>query len=194
VTGRKFFFGPDVVLTREFAALMIGSGDREKPLLGATQDHFFQVFDRRTFKGAPDTATPVLWSALSPMDAQPNNPPSGCYLVLAQGEKVVNAATSIGGNAYFGTNRPSSSSPSNICSANLGLAKTYAMPLFCVAAEGEVVAGGGLPPSPVAGIVTVTRPNGTEVQVPFVIGAPNSRNSAIEGSRLRPVVNTPRQR
>ncbi|HEX4235898.1 MAG TPA: PilC/PilY family type IV pilus protein, partial [Caldimonas sp.] len=35
-TGRKFFFGPDVVVTRAFTALMLGSGDREKPLLATT--------------------------------------------------------------------------------------------------------------------------------------------------------------
>ena len=193
-TGRKFFFGPDVVMTRSFAALLMGSGDREKPLLSATQDHFFQIFDRRASKGAPVLASPSDWSALTAMGSRNSVAGAGCYMALEQGEKVVNAATSIGGSTYFGTNRPSSSAASNICSANLGLAKTYAMPLFCTAATGQVVAGGGLPPSPVAGIVTVRRANGTSAQVPFVIGAPNSRNSAIEGSRLRPTIDAPRKR
>lgn len=193
-TGRKFFFGADVVATRSFTALMLGSGDREKPLLSATNDHFFQIFDRRVAKGAPLLATPIVWSALLAMGSAPSVTGDGCYMALAQGEKVVNAATSIGGSTFFGTNRPSSSSASNICSANLGVARTYAMPLFCVASTGQVVTGGGLPPSPVAGIVTVRRANGTAVQVPFVIGAPNSRNSGIEGSRLRPTIESPRQR
>ena len=194
LTGRKFFYPPDAVLTRDFTALMVGSGDREKPLLSATQDHFFQVFDRRITKGAPAVATPVVWNSLTAMGATASVAGNGCYMPLAQGEKVVNGATSIAGHSYFGTNQPAAAAPRNTCSASLGVARSYAMPLFCVASIGEVLAGGGLPPSPVAGIVTVTRLDGTTAQVPFVIGAPNARKSAIEGSRLRPVIDTPRKR
>lgn len=193
-TGRKFFYAPDAVLTKDFTALMVGSGDREKPLLSATQDHFFQVFDRRTAKGAPALATPIVWGSLTAVGAAVNVNGDGCYMTLAQGEKVVNGATSIAGLSYFGTNQPETSNPGNVCSASLGVARSYAMPLFCVASTGSVLSGGGLPPSPVAGIVTVTRADGTTVQVPFVIGAPNSRNSAIEASRPRPVIEVPRKR
>jgi type IV pilus assembly protein PilY1 len=192
-TGRKFFYAPDVIPTKDFVAVMIGSGDREKPLLSATQDHFFQVFDQRVSKGAPSSAAPVLWSGLTEMTQQPNLSSNGCYMALAQGEKVVNAATSIGGRSYFGTNRPSTGS-SMSCSANLGVAKTYEMPLFCVAATGQVVAGGGLPPSPVSGIVNVKKADGTVVQVPFIIGGPNPRGSAIEGSRVQQDITSPRMR
>lgn len=193
-TGRKFFYGPDVVVTKNFAALMVGSGDREKPLLTATQDHFFQIFDWRTEKGAPSSTAPMQFTDLTAMGSVSQVSRTGCYMALAQGEKVVNAATSIGGQSYFGTNRPSASSAGNICSANLGVAKSYAMPLFCVASTGQVLAGGGLPPSPVAGIVSVQKADGTFQQVPFVIGAPNARNSAIEGSPVQPVISSPRQR
>jgi type IV pilus assembly protein PilY1 len=193
-TGRKFFYAPDVVLTKDFAALMIGSGDREKPLLSATQDHFFQVFDRRKDKGAPTTATPVVWDSLTAMSSTASVAGSGCYMALAQGEKVVNGATSIAGFSYFGTNRPSSTSSSNICSANLGVAKGYAMPLFCVAATGSVFTGGGLPPSPVSGIVRVTKADGTTEDRLVVIGGPNSKGSVIEASQPRPVIEAPRRR
>lgn len=194
LTGRKFFFAPDVVLTKNFTALMVGSGDREKPLLSATQDHFFQIFDRRTDKGAPALATPIVWSGLAAMGTSSSVAGDGCYMALAQGEKVVNASVSIGGSSYFGTNRPASTVASNVCAANLGVAKTYAMPLFCTASTGQVLAGGGLPPSPVAGLVSVQKSDGSTVQVPFVIGAPNARASAIEGGRVRPVVRAPRER
>ena len=197
-TGRKFFFAPDAVVTRDFTALMFGSGDREKPLLSATQDHFFQIFDRRVGKGAPSTVSPVVWADLRPAGTTSDVSGSGCYLALAQGEKVVNGATSIAGYSFFGTNRPSSTSASNVCSANLGVAKSYAMPMFCVAATGSVLNGGGLPPSPVSGLVTVsyTAADGSTQtkQVPFVIGAPNPAGSAIQVSRPRPAVSAPRLR
>ena len=193
-TGRKFFFPPDVVQTRNFTALLFGSGDREKPLLSATQDHFFQIFDRRTAKGAPTSATPFAFSTLAAAGSTVSLEGNGCYMPLAQGEKVVNAATSIAGSAYFGTNRPNSSPSGSVCSANLGITKSYAMPLFCVAASGSLITGGGLPPSPVAGIVTVTKSDGTAVQVPFIIGAPNAKGSAIEAQRLNPVITAPRKR
>jgi type IV pilus assembly protein PilY1 len=192
-TGRKFFYAPDVVVTKNFAALLVGSGDREKPLRADTQDHFFQIFDRRLAKGAPAVATPVVWTDLVAAADTPSVDGAGCYLALATGEKVVNAATSIGGQTFFGTNRPAPSS-GNSCSANLGIAKSYAMPLFCTRAAGSVLAGGGLPPSPVAGIALVEAADGTTRQVPFVIGAPNARNSAIEGSRVNPVIDAPRRR
>jgi type IV pilus assembly protein PilY1 len=194
-TGRKFFYGPDTVVTRAFTALLLGSGDREKPLLGTTQDHFFQVLDRNLGKGAVPSPTTITFGDLVPAGATSNVSSAGCYIALDTGEKVVNAATSIGGNTYFGTNRPSSALPaaSNSCSANLGVAKSYAMPLFCVAPTGSILAGGGLPPSPVAGIVSIGTGNSAR-KVAFVIGAPNPKNSGIEASRVNPVIKVPRSR
>ena len=194
---RKFFFGPDVIVTRAFAALMLGSGDREKPLLDTTHDHFFQIFDRTLTKGAPTpTPSPIVFGDLSASGSTSTTTGAGCYVALAVGEKVVNAATSIGGNSYFGTNRPSSavSTPdSHSCSANLGIAKAYAMPLFCVTPTGSTLTGGGLPPTPVSGIVTIGSGD-TAKKVPFIIGAPNPKNSAIEGSRVNPSIQVPRNR
>jgi len=193
-TGRKFFFGPDVIVTRAFTALLLGSGDREKPLLSATQDHFFQIFDRNIRKGAVAAGTtPVGFGDLVAAGTDSNISSPGCYVSLDQGEKVVNAAASIGGITYFGTNRPSSAASANTCSANLGIAKTYAMPLFCVAPTGSILAGGGLPPTPVSGIVTVGSGSAAR-RVAFVIGAPNPKHSAIEGSRVNPVIKVPRNR
>ncbi len=198
-TGRKFFFAPDVVMTGTFAALSFGSGDREKPLLSATVDHFFQVLDYRRDKGEPTAAshTPIVWADLIQSSDVGSTPAAGCYVTLAQGEKVVNAAASIGGNAFFGTNRPAPL-PADTCSANLGIAKAYSMPLFCATPTSTIITGGGLPPSPVVGIVRVayTKPDGTEGTKlkPFVIGAPNPKQSGIEVSEPVPPDEAPRKR
>jgi type IV pilus assembly protein PilY1 len=173
---------------------MLGSGDREKPLLATTQDHFFQILDRNLGKGAPSPApSPIVFSDLAASASTSSTTGAGCYVTLARGEKVVNAATSIGGNTYFGTNRPSPVSDALSCSANLGIAKTYAMPLFCVTPTGTTLTGGGLPPTPVSGIVTIGSGESAK-QVPFIIGAPNPKNSAIEGSRVNPSIQVPRNR
>lgn len=193
-TGRKFFYAPDAVVTRSFTALMVGSGDREKPLLETNQDHFFQIFDNNIQKGAPDAYVPTTWSDLLPTGTQSSIAGRGCYVPLRRGEKVVNAATSIAGATYFGTNQPTGSLESHTCRADLGVARSYAMPLFCTTPTDTPLDGGGLPPSPVSGIVTVTRPDGTAEQVPFCIGCPNPRRSAIEGSRINPAIKVPRSR
>lgn len=194
-TGRKFFFAPDAIVTRSFTALMFGSGDREKPLASATQDHFFQIFDRNLTKGLPGDYTPTVWSDLNSVAAASSTAGRGCYIPLDTGEKVVNAASSIAGSTYFGTNRPTSSLPaSNVCTADLGVAKAYAMPLFCVTPTFSLLNGGGLPPGPVTGIVTINLADNTTKQVPFCIGCPNPKNSSVEGSKINPVIDKPRQR
>jgi type IV pilus assembly protein PilY1 len=192
-TGRKFFYGPEVVLTKQFAALLLGSGDREKPLLSATEDHFFQIFDRHTGKGAP-TSPVTSFSDLRAMSADPAADGAGCYLPLRQGEKVVNAAASIAGFGYFGTHHPSSAASADSCSADLGVARGYKIPLFCVAGKGKVLIGGGLPPSPVVGIVTITKEDGTSEAVPIDQYDPDGKDSAIEFSRVTPVIDSPRRR
>ncbi len=77
-TGRKFFFAPDVVVTRSFTALMVGSGDREKPLLSTTRDHFFQLFDRNTAKGAPAGSTPIVFGDLTEAGTTSSTTGDGC--------------------------------------------------------------------------------------------------------------------
>ena len=81
----------------------------------------------------------------------------------------------------------------NACYSNLGIAKTYAMPLFCVSPTGSELVGGGLPPSPVSGVVTIGS-GASARRVVFVIGAPNPKKSAIEGSRVNRLIRAPRTR
>ena len=147
----------------------------------------------------PKYETPPIdvaaFTTFSPSSSSTKQPASGVLEVaLETGEKVVNAATSIGGVSYFGTNRPSTgAAAAHSCSANLGVAKTYSMPLFCVTPTGSTLAGGGLPPTPVSGIVSIGT-GATARKVVFVIGAPNPKNSGIEGSRVNPVIKVPRSR
>lgn len=174
----KVFYPPDAVATKNFIAVMVGTGDREKPLLVSTSDNFFLVKDN------VDAAAPTLRNqgnmtrvaridntSMLPVDVI--NPvadePEGCYLQLAtNGEKVVNAPFTIAGTTYFGTNRPKPSNP-NICSADLGEAYAYKFPLFCGVPTSNQIVGGGLPPSPVGGIVEL-EVDGVKVKVPFIIG------------------------
>lgn len=198
---RKFFYAPDVVPTRTFTAVQVGSGDREKPLqtTSAGADRFFTVFDDRISKGTLTSFTPILAAALG-RSGTTDDMTAGCYIPMTAGEKIVNAATTFRGQTYFGTNKPTP--PGETCSANLGEARTYAAPLFCRAATSQKLNGGGLPPSPVAGFVTITytqtNADGTTTEVTkqkeFVIGAPNAKESGIEAGKSTALLGVPRKR
>lgn len=196
---RKFFFAPDVVPTPTFTAILVGSGDREKPLQLTGSDAFFTVYDDRMAKGTP-SPVPSPVTTLGKVGTS-QNMDAGCYIELATGEKVVNASTTFRGVTYFGTNKPTPPAP-NVCKANLGEARTYAAPLFCRTPYSEKLEGGGLPPSPVAGFVTITyeqtNPDGTTTTVTkqkdFIIGAPNSKKSAIETGKSTSSLSAPRKR
>lgn len=186
---RKFFFGPDVVLTKGFAAVITGSGDREKPLntTVAGTDRFFTVLDRNLDRGTPVSPPGAILSTGLGQVGTGEDKLNGCYIPMAASEKIVNAPVTVEGSTYFGTNKPIAPSP-NTCSSNLGQAKVYAAPAFCKAASSSTLTGGGLPPSPVTGIVNVsyTLPDGTTAtkDVKYIIGAPNDKNSAVEVKKV----------
>lgn len=196
---RKFFYPPDVVLTSAFSAVLVGSGDREKPLATASTDAFFTIKDFQTVKGTPSTAFTSITAANLGTVGTNESQAAGCKISMStSGEKIVNAPVSVGGITYFGTNQPSPPA-ANACSASLGVAKVYSAPLFCGAATSKTLVGGGFPPSPVTGTVSVgyesplTGETATK-QVTFIIGAPNSKGSAIEGSKVTPIINPVRRR
>ena len=198
-SGRKFFYVPDVVQTRLFAGILVGSGDREKPLLTVSADRFYTLLDYKITKGAP-LAAPLTEADLVPNGASfsYSGTPAGCYLSLdTRGEKVVNGAVSTGGYTYFSTNRPTPPSPTS-CSNNLGLAKTYRIPLFCGVPESIELAGGGLPPTPVIGMVAVSyaSPTGDPATktVPFIIGGFSPDLSALAPSNVPINVDPTRKR
>lgn len=188
--GKKFFHAPDVVLTRHYAVVLAGSGDREKPLSTGTQDYFYTVIDRHLGKGVGAGFTTLRFADLVDQSSFSPSPSAvGCYLTLETGEKVVNAPLTIAGTTYFGTNKPTPPTPGT-CSTNLGLARTYSAPLICRNPAATGLVGGGLPPSPVAGVVRVDYENPQTGEsetrlVPFIIGGENERRSAIEATRIR---------
>ncbi len=201
--GSRIYTTPDVVATKDFVAVLVGTGDREKPLLISTNDHFFMIKD--TVLGATDRSGALTISNLTKFadvdESSGNlaninttvNDPEGCLIELGtNGEKVVNSPYSVAGVTYFGTNRPTPPA-ANSCKANLGEARAYRFPLFCQGTpEAVVLDSGGMPPSPVGGIVTVNV-NGSEVAVPFVIGA-GTGGSPFEAERPRPPISPVRTR
>lgn len=186
--NRKFMFAPDVVEYQGQYYVLLGSGDREKPLASyaaATKvsNYFFMI------KDDPSDSTWLTseWlrcggrsricmdslqrisGADTPTDAQ-LAAKKGWYLQFADNEQVVTNAITVYGVVTFSTHTPAVYTAGQ-CSS-LGTAKVYNINYAnAKAAKGTSryaeIAGGGLPPSPVAGMVTLD--DGTTV--PFVIGS-----------------------
>ena len=91
---RKFFYEPDVVLTRRFAALMLGSGNRERPLLASTNDRFYTLFDYKQARVRDGGF--IGWMLPFRRQAKRfnlNSSVPGCYYAIAtSGEKVVTSS------------------------------------------------------------------------------------------------------
>ena len=194
--NRKFMFAPDVLADSGGYVLLLGSGDREKPLTNysvasGVVNHFFMLKDRPgdgAWLSAETTncgGVAVLCKA-SLLGVTSSSTPStadlglkkGWYLGLSATEQVVTSAITVFGVVTFSTHQPAVATP-GLCS-NLGEARVYN--INYLNAEGkngqryELLAGGGLPPSPVAGMVTLD--DGS--LVPFIIGA--NPDSPLEGS------------
>lgn len=210
-TNRKFMFAPDVVEDLGGYVVLMGTGDREKPLLSyddaaATSNYFFMVKDHpqdSTWLPSQNTmalcgkdvicqnSLTAILDENTPTDAD-LAASKGWYLGLTSTEQVVTSAITVFGVVTFSTHQPFSP-VSGLC-ASLGETKVYN--ISYINAEGEDgirshdLAGDGLPPSPVAGMVTLD--DGTTV--PFVIGA--NPDSPLEGSPpvTPPAVNQPTSR
>jgi Tfp pilus tip-associated adhesin PilY1 len=180
-TPRKFFFPPSVLTVREgagsFDAISIVSGDREHPLKSTATgssynvaDRFFMLMDRGTTVGGTGTtgitADPMFNATSTQYIDDGAN--SGFYISFATGEKGVNAPLAVNGNIFFATNRPVDRTAT--CAANLGQAKAYAVSPFLGSSTSNILSGGGLPPSAVSGLITLTNPDGTTSTEKFCIG------------------------
>lgn len=203
-TKRKIFFPPDVVTTKNFDAVLVGTGDREHPVYSNSSinivNRFYMLKDLNTGSDACPSgscATTIVddtdptWPGTTGNTAQLfdatttvyDNSLNGFFIQLLnlvtntdgtqgpgyeKGEKVVNAPTTVGGRTFFGTNTPIAPDPS-VCSANLGVARGYSFDVVTGESSFVVFRGGGLPPSPVTGLVTVDV-DGTPTLIPFLIG------------------------
>ena len=186
---RKVFFAPDVVLTRNYSAILFGTGDREKPLTMTTNDRFFLFKDTRVGKGEPPSVTLLTEAALTMIGTEgATTDEQGCALALANnGEKVINQPITFGGITYFSTNRPL---PAGAGNCTRSQSRAYQLPLVCKVPTYRNLVGDGLPPSPVVGYVDV----GDGKLVPFVIGGGGETNSSIEGERARIPIPAKRKR
>jgi type IV pilus assembly protein PilY1 len=187
---RKVFFAPDVILTRNYAVLLLGTGDREKPLSTTSNDRFFIIKDTRVEKGEPPSVTLLTEASLAEINSAntAGRDPEGCsYALATNGEKVINQPITFGGITYFSTNRPL---PPGGGSCARAQNRAYQMPLLCRNPTYRNLVGDGLPPSPVVGYVDVGRGR----LVPFVIGGANDKNSAIEANRANIPIPAKRKR
>jgi type IV pilus assembly protein PilY1 len=193
-SGLKFLYAADLVKAGNRDIILLGSGDREKPLLLTNQDRFFGLSDFNNATGVAGGMTPILTTDLTLLSADTGIDAlcadcKGWYRNLAVGEKVVNSPLTVAGTTYFSTNRPTPT-PLGSCETNLGEARAYGVS-FLTGAKPDtassistVLIGGGLAPSPVGGVVEIEPGK----LVSFVIG------SGKGGSRLepeRPPLNVP---
>jgi type IV pilus assembly protein PilY1 len=205
--NRKFLSTPDVVEFNGVYNLLIGSGDREKPLQAfavayEVENKFFMIKDN---PADPDwlsdqvitdncTASVICLDALVPIASGGADPDAadlaamkGWALDLRDHEQAVTSAITVFGTTTFSTHTPTVAAAST-CASNLGIARVYNV-VFTNAAPAngennrdEPVAGGGLPSPPVAGMVQLD--DGTIV--PFCIGCDSS--SALETTLPTPPV------
>ena len=214
--ARKFLFAPDVVVYAGYNAVAIGSGDREHPLASdyacnsfastGVKNQFYIIKDRPvTYPTTPITPTDLtdVTTNLAISASGINNNGLRFDLVdpaspTARCEQTVNKALTIGGVTYFGTNAPKSSSDITFsCGVNLGNARGYAINFLTGApitnnSRSVLYKNGGLPPSPVGGIVEIDGK-----KVPFCIGCTTSDDpnpSPLQGSPININPVGPRQR
>jgi type IV pilus assembly protein PilY1 len=195
--NRKFLFAPDVVYDNGVYVLLIGSGDREKPLSAyaatyAVPNYFFMIKDDPTdstwLSGESTNCSGysviclnsllAITTSSNPTQAQVDAK-KGWYLALASHEQVVTTSVTVFGTVTFSTHQPAVAASAGSCGSNLGTALVYNIAYTNAAGTGGVryqdLGGDGLPPSPVAGQVTLD--NGQTV--PFCIGC--SASSPLEG-------------
>jgi type IV pilus assembly protein PilY1 len=208
--ARKFFYPPDVTPTSSFDAVVAASGDREHPLAtnasSCVVNRFYMLKDTNTGTSVATGWTPITQAMLTDETgaAAGTTPPysststtSGFYVTLTHsGEKAVNAPLTVAGYTYFGTNTPADPklNPS-MCYPNLGIARGYAIDFRTGAGQNSngyiVFDGGGLPPSPVFGLVEVNP--GSGVYTPVLIGGGNqtgtgggNNSSALGAQKVTP--------
>lgn len=188
--------------TGSYEALSMVSGDREHPLRDAANaNSAFNVTDR--FFMVKDLGTSVTDLTLNTVDVTASTTDlydatyalwdgtrKGFFINFigagwnestdqpdpartpTKGEKAVNAPTAVNGQIFFATNQPKDKT--NTCVANLGTARAYAINPFTGRQIQNELAGGGLPPSAVSGLITIVdrdaNGNPVETQEKFCIG------------------------
>jgi type IV pilus assembly protein PilY1 len=207
--NRKFMMPIDIVQDLDGSyVILAGSGDREKPLRGygtalGVENFMFKIVDRPEqadwlttdmfgCSGAICDDALLEIATDDPVDGATDpdpqdilDHPKGWRLELLPGEQVVTSAITVFGTTTFSTHEPANPAAGS-CASNLGTARVYNIDYTNAAARNgtvfrnEIVVGGGLPPSPVAGMVTLD--DGT--LMPFLIGGEGE--SPLSGSEPVP--------
>ena len=139
--NRKFMFVPSVVASGDVYTLLLGSGDREKPITyyaasGAVTNYFFSLTDKPTvpasvWPGDADCGAFIICknsllaitSSATPTAAALATK-KGWYLGLASTEQVVTSALAVFDTVVFSTHQPAIP-VSGSCNANLGKPRVY---------------------------------------------------------------------
>lgn len=201
--NRKFMYGPEVAVSNGEYVIAVGSGDREKPILAYTSassvsNRFYSLRDKPsdptwlTSENSTCSASVICNASLlaitttaTPSASDLNAHPKGWYLALQPTEQVVTSALVLFDTIIFSTHQPAVVSATSCVS--LGTARNYNINYKNAAGSNgdrfSVIAGGGLAPSPVAGIVILD--DGT--QKPFIIGGGNcATDSSLQGCEAVP--------
>jgi type IV pilus assembly protein PilY1 len=206
--NRKFMFAPDIVVNNSGQIhLLVGSGDREKPLMDfegayAVNNYFFMVKDSplddewlSSESGNCSNNDLICLDSLTDIpsdddaDAASLAQTKGWYLELADHEQVVTSPITVYGTVTFSTHTPTVPAD-GACTSNLGTAKVYNVRYLDAAIRNgtqnrfEVIAGGGLPPSPVAGLVLPDGAQDISEALPFIIGG--SPESPLQAGQPEP--------
>ncbi len=216
--ARKFLFAPALLPYKNSVYVAIVSGDREHPL-AANYPYVTPVVNRAyVYLDSPlrtgtvnldgpnmSNYTDTTSTACNTNNILPGGLSYGWYMDLTSngpGEQGVTSALIIAGMVTFSTNRPVTNPAA--CTTALGEARGYWVNLLnasgaigssgvCGGRTSSVFLGGGLPPSPVSGTVSI---NGVPQVV--VIGAvqkdPNATNSALSGQQVKPPIASTRKR
>ncbi len=213
--GRKFLFGPAALPSAgpDRVILTIGSGDRERPLevnypfVENIQNRFYMFIDTFATTGLPVDLDGTNITDLTSNDSCTASIATGAQgwridLNSGRGEQTVTSSVIFGGLVFFSTNRPIPAAP-GVCTGSLGEARGYALNLLngagavgtealCGGIRSGTFTGGGLPPSPVTGVVPI---GGRPVSV--MIGGINrsgGASSAIGSQRVKPNIAQKRSR
>jgi len=196
---RKFLYPADVVPSGDpggaqpFDAVLIGSGDREKPFDTTVVNRFYMLRDTNIGKTVDevnfatiteDDLYDVTSVTTSTIDYSVLNDATnkGWYFTLegynpktktkSPGEKVVGGVVTLGGTVYFGTNIPTPKTPGVTICNSLGTALLYKVNFETglpadptLGSRSSEIPGGGLLPSPVAAVTII---NGQPVEAVVV--------------------------
>jgi len=141
----KFQFPPDVVFQNDYDAILIGSGDREKPRDTSVKNAFFMIKDRNAGTSDKTVVASDLYDPNDPNDLYDDTTgklieddgdmrgeieklamAEGWALYFREGEKAVGSAVTLSGTTFFSTNQPQDAVPGS-CVTNLGVARNYAI-------------------------------------------------------------------